>query len=206
MVYYYSIPDLSDEIMVVQVYSKDRPLEQALIYQGPPKRLPVVLSEAKSVWYRFCEQDDCDGLKVLKPDTPTPGTDKKYTLSKPKRGSSLRRIGKKLQADGVRFVGAADLSAHVLAPCGTDPGPLLGVYTLRLPALGTVEVSHQYTKLEPGGHWIWVGRNRKKNVIATFEASDCEHRPFGSIRTTKGSFWIRPVTEGEVYGVYKMEF
>ena len=205
-VYVFTLPKADAGAEWVQVYASDRALAKELIYQGPPSRLRVNRVDQAPLWYRFCEDSQqCSRVQALQPGPETNPSNGRLALSKTRRSSTLRKAGRKLQADGVRFLGAIDLFLDKLAPCDNDGGPLLATYSLRVPGLGTVEVQHQVTKRDPGGGWSWIGRNRQKNIVATFAASDCTHRPFGSVRTTKGTIWIRPLAQ-DGYGVYKMAY
>ena len=199
------------------VYELHRPKSahgdrDTLIYRGPRRGLHFYQSTPPSFRTRVCTLGGCSPFSKTQlsvqgdPEeaTPTPVTS---SLIVPTRARDGQRIARRNQPKGSRLVGLVEMSIGASVYACNSPNGTLGLsFEVKLPGLKkTIITSHRL--IENGdGSWSWFGQDVTGRTRLNLNAGDCSSRPFGSVKTTKGSFWIRPVEESPWYAVYRQKY
>ncbi|MEM7283640.1 MAG: hypothetical protein AAF438_18650 [Pseudomonadota bacterium] len=202
-VFEYQLNDQFRESVFFKVYKGERALENTLIYQGSATNLEISMDKPDRVWFSRCNKHGCDDATPLLPKRESATKAMIHRLTKAKRSLAIRRSGRRLQAQGVRYVGAVTLDSE-FPFCAPKTLPIGATVQLKLPGVSLVVTNTRIVQQKT--NWTWTARNQSKNLVVKFSGRDCDQRPYGSIRTPKGSYWLRPLDQDDAYAVYRMKY
>ena len=202
-----------DEIQISQeeiyeLYRSHSDLDnQKLLYQGSKHGLILTDIQEQDLWLRTCSLEGCSeaiAIPVGEWQQAAYAESAATTLMVSKRVWKTRRLARRIMPKNASYAGVIEILGSEFSDL-CERVPRLGTtYRIKLPGHPTLEITgHRLLELRDNS-WSWYAKGKADSIALVLTASDCQSRPFGSIVTKKGSYWLRPLAESPFFALYKM--